>query len=276
MSLTERIMNAIIRRLTRIICRVDAAQLARVPDHGPLILVANHVNFLEAPVVVTHLKPRAFTGFVKSETWDNAILGWLFDLWGAIPVRRGEADLNALRRGIEVLEEGHILGVTPEGTRSGDGRLRRGHPGIVMVALKTGAPLLPLVYYGGERFWQNFKSLHRTDFHIVVGNPFTLHTGETRITREVRREMTDQIMYQLAALLPPEYRGVYADLESATETYLRFPQGSRSNLQTGISPSSEREPALERTAKSSPARRMWDLWIRLRGAILARLVGDQG
>jgi 1-acyl-sn-glycerol-3-phosphate acyltransferase len=276
MKLTERIANAVIRRLTRILCRVDAAQLARVPEHGPLMLVANHVNFLEAPIVVTHLKPRSFTGFVKSETWDTPFLGWLFDLWGAIPVRRGEADLTAMRRGIEVLEEGHILGVTPEGTRSGDGRLRRGHPGTVMVALKTGAPLLPLIYYGGERFWQNFKSLRRTDFHIVVGNPFTLHTEETRVTREVRRQMIDEIMYQLAALLPPEYRGAYADLESATETYLRFPPGSHSNIHAAVSPSSDREPEIDRTAKPSSARRIWDLWIRLRGAILARLVGNQG
>jgi 1-acyl-sn-glycerol-3-phosphate acyltransferase len=276
MSLTERIVNAFIRRLTRILCRVDAAELTRVPDHGPLILVANHINFLEAPVVVTHLKPRSFTGFVKAETWDTPFLGWLFELWGAIPVRRGEADLNAMRRGVEVLEEGRILGVTPEGTRSGDGRLRRGHPGVVMVALRTGAPLLPLVYYGGERFWQNFKSLRRTHFHVAVGNPFTLHTGETRVTREVRAQMIDEIMYQLAALLPPEYRGVYADIESATETFLRFPKGSGTNLHLATSPSSEPEPVIRQTSKPSLIRRVWDLWIRLRGAILARLVGDQG
>ena len=276
MKLTERIVNAVIRRLTRILCRVDAAQLAHVPDHGPLILVANHINFLEAPVVVTHLKPRSFTGFVKAETWDIPFLGWLFELWGAIPVRRGEADLTALRRGVEVLEAGSILGVTPEGTRSGDGRLRRGHPGVVMVALKTGAPLLPLVYYGGERFWQNLKSLRRTDFHIVVGNPFTLHTGEIRVTREVRRQMIDEIMYQLAALLPAAYRGAYADLESATETYLRFPHGSRSNLQSAVSTSSEQELILEQTRIPSLVRRLWDFCVRLRGAIMARLVGDQG
>jgi 1-acyl-sn-glycerol-3-phosphate acyltransferase len=233
MTVTQTVVRTSIKRVTRILCRVDDAQLAKVPAHGPLILVANHINFLEVPLLYSHLHPRRLTGFAKIETWNNPAMAFLFDLFGAIPLRRGEADVAAIRRGLEVLEAGHILAVAPEGTRSGHGRLQRGHPGVVMLALRSGAPLLSMVYYGGESFRRNLTSLRRTDFHIVVGNPFYLNAAG-KVTREMRQQMTDEIMYQIAALLPPDYRGYYSDLSAATETYLRFPDLSESNLRRAI------------------------------------------
>jgi 1-acyl-sn-glycerol-3-phosphate acyltransferase len=209
---------------------VDDEQLARVPDQGPLIVVANHINFLEVPLLYTHLLPRPVTGFAKVENWDNPAMGALFDLWGAIPLNRGEADTAAIRHALTALEAGHILAVAPEGTRSGDGQLQRGHPGVVFLALRSGVPLQPVVYYGGEHFWPNLSRLRRTDFYFVVGQPFHLDAGETKVTSQVRQQMADEIMYQIAALLPPPYRGIYADLTAATETYLRFPPGAESNL----------------------------------------------
>jgi 1-acyl-sn-glycerol-3-phosphate acyltransferase len=216
-------VTSIIRRLVRILCRIDARQLAKVPERGPLILIGNHVNFLEAPVLYTHLHPRPMTAFVKVETWDSPPLAMLADLWGAIPLQRGEADLSALRAGLKALEEGQIVGMAPEGTRSGDGRLQRGHPGIVLLALRSNAPVQPLVTYGGEMFWSNLPHLRRTDFHVAVGRPFTLSANGVKMTHEVRQQMTDEMMYQMAALLPPAYRGAYSDLDNASETYLRFP-----------------------------------------------------
>lgn len=235
MTLVYRVVTSTIKGLTRFLCRVDDAQLARVPDRGPLLIVANHVNFLEVPLLYTHLQPRPVTGFAKVETWDNPVLRPLFDLCGAIPLDRGEADMVALRRALAALEAGHILAVAPEGTRSGHGRLQKGHAGVVFLALRAGAPLLPVVYYGGESFWRNLARLRRTDFRIVVGQPFYLDAGGVEVTRRVRRQMTDEIMYQMAALLPPAYRGVYADLASATELHLRFPPGMESNLSRALS-----------------------------------------
>jgi 1-acyl-sn-glycerol-3-phosphate acyltransferase len=230
MSITYQLVNGSIKRLLRVLCRVDDAQLARVPERGPMILVANHVNFLEVPLVFTHLQPRPVTGFAKAETWDNPIMARLFNLWGAIPIKRGEADMEALRQGLSFLEAGYILAVSPEGTRSNDGRLLRGHPGVVLLAQRTGAPLLPVVYYGGERFRDNLTRLRRTDFHIIVGHSFYLQTEGIKLSREVRQHMVDEVMYQLAALLPPEYRGAYTNLAAATDQYLRFTLPARSNL----------------------------------------------
>lgn len=241
MTITAKVVNSVIRGLTTLMCRVDDAQLARVPAQGPLIIVANHINFVETPIVYTRLLPRPLTGFVKSENWDNPALRFLFELWGAIPLRRGEPDRTAFRQAIAALEQGKILAIAPEGTRSGHGRLQRGKAGVVMLALASGAPLLPLVYFGGENLWPNLRRLRRTDFHIVVGQPFQLR-ADGRVSREVRQQMIDEIMYQLAALLPPYNRGHYADLAAATETYLRFPGSSQSNLRRAEAPATERIP----------------------------------
>jgi 1-acyl-sn-glycerol-3-phosphate acyltransferase len=234
MTWTQKLVLAILRVLINILCRVDAEQLQKVPMHGPLILVANHINFLDVPLLFVYLQPRRVTAFAKIETWDNPILGFLFTLFDAIPIRRGEADTAAFRRALAELEAGHILAVAPEGTRSRTGRLQRGRPGAVMLALRTGAPLLPVVYYGGENFSRNLSRLRRTDFHIVVGQPFYVDAHGVKVTREVRWQMTDEVMYQLAALLPPAYRGYYSNLSAATEQYLRFSPDSESNLRRAL------------------------------------------
>jgi 1-acyl-sn-glycerol-3-phosphate acyltransferase len=204
------------------LCNVDDSQLSKVPDYGPLIIACNHINFMEVPLVFTHLQPRKVTAFAKAETWDNPLMGYLFDLWGAIPIQRGEADTTAFRLALEALKEGKILAITPEGTRSKTGQMGRGMPGIVMMAHRSNVPILPMVYYGSEKLRDNIYRLKRTDFHIRVGKIFKLVFPETRIDRETRRKMVDEIMYQLARLLPEEYRGYYSDLNKVTADYLNF------------------------------------------------------
>jgi 1-acyl-sn-glycerol-3-phosphate acyltransferase len=222
MTLTKWMVNGTIKGLTSVICNIDAQQLERVPSKGPLIIVANHINFLDVPVVVTRLQPRPITGFVKLETYDNPMMAFLFNIWDGIPIRRGEPDLTAIRRGMDALEEGKILAISPEGTRSNHGRLQKGHPGVVMMALLSGAPMLPIVYYGGEKYRRNLPRLKRTDFYIKVGRAFHIRPGSSRLNRQIRRKIADEIMYQLAALLPSDYRGEYADFSKATQTYIQF------------------------------------------------------
>lgn len=221
MSLAFWMVNGLIRQTTSVLCRIDKEELRKVPERGPLILYTNHIGSLEVPLLYAHLLPRRIAGIAKAETWDNRLMGWLFDLWDAIPVRRGEADLEAMRRSLEALERGEIFAIAPEGTRSRDGRLLRARPGVVVLALRSGAPLLPVAHWGAEAFDANLKKMRRTDFHIRVGEPFRLDPGGERVTQEVRQQMVDEMMYRLAALMPPAYRGAYADLENATEKYIR-------------------------------------------------------
>ena len=154
-SFTPWIVNSVLRIITRILFRIDKEELTKVPQKGPLILVSNHSGSLEVPLLFSHLQPRKMFGLAKIETWDNKLMGWLFSVWEAIPVRRGEADMDAYRRCLEVLREGYILGIAPEGTRSYHGRLQRAQPGTVMIALRTGAPIMPVAHWGGESFNEN-------------------------------------------------------------------------------------------------------------------------
>lgn len=216
------VINFTLRGITRTICEVDDSELTRIPKKGPCILAGNHVNFLDAPILISHLQPRPIVALAKRETWDNPFIGMLFSSWNSIPIRRGEADMSAFRESLRVLKEGQMLAIAPEGTRSGTGVLQKGQPGIVPLALKSGAPIYPVAYFGGERFWNNIKHLSRTPFTIRVGRPFRLKYDGVLPSHDEREQMTTEIMYQIAALLPPTYRGVYADLSKATENWLDF------------------------------------------------------
>lgn len=217
------LVNTVVKAGTALLCRIDAPDLHKIPMRGPLIAYSNHTGQIEVPLMYAHLQPRPLTGLAKVETWEGWFLRRIFDLWGAIPIRRGEADMEAIRKSLEALQSGYILAIAPEGTRNKTGKLLRAHPGVITLALRSGAPLLPIAHWGGEDFPKNIKRLKRTDFHVRVGEAFQLSPGNQRVTKEVRQQMVDEMMYRLAALLPESYRGAYAHLENATETYISNP-----------------------------------------------------
>jgi 1-acyl-sn-glycerol-3-phosphate acyltransferase len=222
MRLAGWMITGSIKRLGQALCRVYDQELEKIPARGPLILVSNHINFLDVPVLYTHLLPRPLVGFAKIETWDNPLLRPLANLWEAIPIRRGEADMQALRRALQALKEGKILGMSPEGTRSGDGCLRRGNSGVVLLAQMSGAPILPMAFYGIEQFHTNIRRLRRTDFHIKVGRMLRLKESASRLSREQRMQAVDEIMCQIAALMPSPYRGFYAQADSQEMQYWEY------------------------------------------------------
>lgn len=222
MSAAQRAVVITFRLLTSLICRIDDSRLGQVPAKGPLIIVTNHTNILEIPIIYTHLKPRPVAGFVASERWEHTWSRWLLNVCESVPVRRGEPDMKAIRRGLDLLKKGYFVIVMPEGTRSGDGCMQLGHPGVTLLGLYSGAPLLPIAFYGGEGYQENLRRLRRTDFHLAVGQPFYLDACGEKLTHAVRRQMVDEVMMQVARLLPQANRGVYAGIEGSTNNYLRF------------------------------------------------------
>lgn len=216
---------AFIRLVARILLQVEIKGLEHFPAQGPAFLVINHINFIE-PLLLYVVLPRHVTGLAKAELWQNPISRMVAQSWQSIPIRRGEMDLNAMRRALQVVQEGGVLGLAPEGTRSHHGRLQRGRPGVVILALRAPDTLIvPVAVYGQEQFYRNLRRLRRTPVRIVVGRGFYLSPGESRVTHEVRQAMSDEIMMQIAALLPSQYRGVYGDKLPSTR-YLRFDHGS--------------------------------------------------
>jgi 1-acyl-sn-glycerol-3-phosphate acyltransferase len=223
-------VNWVLRTFFGILCRLDTADLKNVPMHGPLILVANHVNFLEVPVVRASLHPRSVIGLTKVESFRNPLFNFLFHTWGGIPIERGTVDRAALQACSDALSEGKLLAVMPEGTRSGDGKLLQGKPGIVLLATRgsgtqqsgaTCVPLLPVVCWGAEHFWENLKHFRRTPFHTRTGRPIVVDTHGEALSKDVRQRIADEIMFKLAELLPEEYHGVYPHPEREEYRYLR-------------------------------------------------------
>ena len=213
------VINPPIKAVLSTFLDVDSSEVARIPMEGPLIISTNHINSLDAPVGFSHLHPRPLTAFVKAETWDNWFMRFLFNAWDAIPIRRGEVDFEAFRLAEEALKKKKIVIVAPEGTRSRHGRLNQGYPGIALLAIRSGAPILPVVFYGNEKI-KDLRPGKRTKMVIKVGEPYKLNLNDRMLSKDNRKQITDEIMYEIARILPEENRGVYYDLSKHKKEFI--------------------------------------------------------
>ncbi len=222
MILTAAHINPPIKAILRTMLRIDDAAVAAIPMRGPLILATNHINWLDAPVGFSHLHPRQVTAFAKIETWDKFLMRTLFNAWEAIPITRGQVDFTAFRKAEEALRAGKMIAVAPEGTRSRDGKLNQGQAGIVYLALRTGVPILPFVLYGHEFLGESYRRYQRPRMMMKAGRPFRLLHPTTNPDRVARQELTDAVMYEIASLLPVQYRGKYQSVDGTHRRYLEF------------------------------------------------------
>lgn len=201
-----------LRVLLWVYSRWEVVGKEHIPRHGPAILAANHINMIDPPLLATCL-PRRATFLGKQELFQIPFWGHLYRQYGAIPVRRYQADLAALRRSVEALKEGRLLVMFPEGTRSRDARLARGYPGTAMIALRSGAPIIPVAISGSEVVELPGIFLHallrRPKVRVVFGEPFCLPATKRARAEQIKKS-TDIIMERIAALLPEQYRGEYA------------------------------------------------------------------
>ena len=197
-----------IRLILVIVASRDVHGLDKIPKSGAVILTCNHFSVGDPPTL-TGTFPRRVVWMAKQELFDFPVFGKLYSMGGFISVRRFEGDLRAVRRSQAALRRGHVLGMFPEGTRSG-GRLGRGEPGTALIALRTGAPILPAAIWGTENVKLPRSLFGRTHVHIRFGEPYRL-PETTKVTKQQVAEGTEQIMRRIADLLPAQYRGVYAE-----------------------------------------------------------------
>jgi 1-acyl-sn-glycerol-3-phosphate acyltransferase len=224
------INRLLIRPISMALLRLEIEGRENIPC-GPFILMANHINWIDPVVAGLVIYPRDAMFMVKVENIEHRYLRFFFAAYGAVPIDRGEADLAAIRRAVEVLTvDRDILYVAPEGTRSGDGRLLEARNGMTFVALRAGVPILPVGISGVTALRENLQRRRRTNVLARVGYPFRLRSPARRARRETLAAMTREAMHQLAALLPPEQWGAYADVGQATEHHLEFLDPGRSNL----------------------------------------------
>ncbi|MEA3346012.1 MAG: lysophospholipid acyltransferase family protein [Chloroflexota bacterium] len=235
----RRAIHLLLRFLVHTLIKLDVEGLENVPRTGPVLLLMSHTTFLD-PVLACVLVPRVVIPMGKVELFRIPLFNQLLRWYGAFPVRRGEMDLQAFRYSFEALEQGRVLLIAPEGTRSEDGRLQQGKPGTAYIATRVDVPLVPMAIIGGEDFFSRLLQLRRTPVRVVVGPAFRLRKPGKVVRRQMIHQMTEEIMYQMARLMPPERRGVYSDLSKATEEYIVYEPVNR-------------EPALGGMKRVAPA-----------------------
>jgi 1-acyl-sn-glycerol-3-phosphate acyltransferase len=202
-----------LRLLFSLLLRVRARDLQRLPRTGGVVLVCNHLTDLD-PLLLATLLPRQLHFMAKEELFRFKPLGWWLRQTGTFPVRRGEVDRAALRHAEALLRAGHAVMVFPEGHRSATAQLQEARAGAVLLASRTGCPILPLAIAGTEHLsWKGqtgrsgLRRLHRPLVRIRAGE--LIHVDATSKGRG-RKEAADGVMRQIVSLLPPAYHGVYA------------------------------------------------------------------
>ena len=206
LMLFKRVVCFLLRTLTR----MEIYGRENVPASGPVLLIMNHLHWSD-PLIGFCLVKRKAHVFAADKWNDVPVIGHFLRWTGqAIFVARGEVDRKALGQALAVLKAGGLLGIAPEGTRSKTGALQEAHGGTAYLASRTGATIVPVAIMGQEKAIASLKRLRRPRVVVVVGQAFQLPDTPNRAKGEQLDAYTDEIMYRLAALLAPPYRGVYA------------------------------------------------------------------
>jgi 1-acyl-sn-glycerol-3-phosphate acyltransferase len=233
------ILKVILSPIFFLLWRVEIEGREHVPKHGPAVLAANHQSFCDSfflPLVMR----RRVTYVAKAEYFDDWKTAWFFRAAGQIPMNRGGGDASqrALDTAKEVLQGGSLLGIYPEGTRSPDVRLHRGHTGVARLAIGCGVPIIPVGIVGTRAIQPPGRRLMRP-FHPVTvrfGPPLICSEAEgsngkrmapaevsangsgPESEQEVLRKWTDRLMHAIAALSRQEYVDEYANRSKAAKS----------------------------------------------------------
>lgn len=205
----------LIRFLLRILTHVEVHGRENIPTTGNFVIAANHIGLVDA-FLPFYIINNTNLVLLVGEKWEKLwIMRWLGRGLNFLFVDRFNPDLKAIRQVIMRMKSGEVLVITPEGTRSKVGYLIEGKPGVSYLAAKLNYPLTPVGISGtfDNVFFGQLKRLHRPHIVVSVGPAFSLPSlpSEGQDRDEALKTDTDEIMCRIAALLPQEQRGVYAD-----------------------------------------------------------------
>lgn len=181
-----------------------------IPKKGPAILASNHLSFLDHLILGAGVRRQIF--FIsKVQHFEKPVRRFLFKRWGVIPLKRGESDQTAFQRSLEVLQRGDLFAIYPEGTRSLDGRLHKGHTGVARLAAMTGAPVIPVAMWGTFRALPKGRSVPKmVKCGAKFGAPMDFsHLQGKEGDRDAMRKATDEVMRAIQRLSGQEYVDEY-------------------------------------------------------------------
>jgi 1-acyl-sn-glycerol-3-phosphate acyltransferase len=215
--------NVVFDRVVRtLFWNVTITGLENIPKKAPVIIMMNHLAAIDPFVVAGAVRPRYVVPMSKIENFENPIVGILARTWGAYPVRRGEVDRDALRIAMALMKAGEVTLIAPEGTRNR--ALQRPHDGLAYIASKTNPVVVPTAVFNHATWLKDLLiPWKRTPVQVSFGRGFRLKLEDRkRIPRDELNRFTDEMMYQLALLLPEHNRGEYSDLSKMTTDHLKF------------------------------------------------------
>jgi 1-acyl-sn-glycerol-3-phosphate acyltransferase len=189
----------------------DVKGLDNIPPEGGVILAVNHLSRLDAPLIFMLLKRGDATALVADTYQENSFFRWIVEAVDGIWINRKQADFQALREAQKYLEGGGLLGVAPEGTRSNNGALMQAKIGMAYLAEKARVPVVPTAIYGTETISHKLSRLKRPKLYVQFGQPVRFPPLKQSGRSKALEKNTDEIMCQIAAMLPEAYRGAYAD-----------------------------------------------------------------
>lgn len=194
--------------ITHLICRYRVSGCAHVPRTGPLLIVANHLSWYD-PILLAVILPRRAWFFTKAEVFRWPIIGRACRLTGQIPVSRGESDRAALEQALAYLREGKALVVFPEGTVERQEQMIAAHTGAAMLAVRSGAAVLPIAHTGTRRVLRSWRACYpRVD--VCIGEPYAPEVPKDVPRKVALHAVSREMMARVAEMLPPAYRGIYA------------------------------------------------------------------
>lgn len=205
----------LLRGLLRVVVRWDVKGRENVPKTGALIVVSNHLNNADPPILGAGIASRRIRFMAKVELFKMPF-GAIIKLWDAFPVRRFDADLAAMLNAERILKRGGVLGMFPEGHRSRTGYMGPVHPGTAMIALRSGATVLPCAMTGTEMLKNPLVLLRRPRFSVSIGAPIHLEAVR-RPTEAQVSELTQRVVDAIQAQLPRQYVAAYTGIEGEGE-----------------------------------------------------------
>jgi 1-acyl-sn-glycerol-3-phosphate acyltransferase len=211
--MTYKLIRFFINLFFRIVARVEYCGMENIPARGGFIGVSNHVGRLEVPLVYYLLNRDDIILLVAEKYRRSAFWRWAVKRLNAMFIDRYNADFTTLRETLTRLKRGDALILAPEGTRSPDGILHEAHWGAAYMASKSGLPVIPVGITGTEDGYvaDQFKHFRRIEVRLRVGRPFIIPPLKPAEREEKLKFYTDEIMCQIAAQLPPERWGFYAN-----------------------------------------------------------------